>query len=135
MSARITQTASMLACTWRARASQGRMDKTFFRVALAASAAANHLLPQPTVAYTSKQAPSAAHASPLRTVDGVFPDVRRAAPLSPTETLALRPMDHFKECEACPEMVVVPSGKFVMGAPEGEFGSTEDERPQHVVTI
>jgi formylglycine-generating enzyme required for sulfatase activity len=44
-------------------------------------------------------------------------------------------MDHFKECEACPEMVVVPAGKFVMGSPENELGSTANERPQHVVTI
>lgn len=51
------------------------------------------------------------------------------------EALALRPMDHFKECEACPEMVVVPAGEFVMGSPQSEAGSTEDERPQHNVTF
>ena len=33
------------------------------------------------------------------------------------------------------EMVSVPDGKFVMGAPEGEEGSDDDERPQHQVTV
>ncbi len=33
------------------------------------------------------------------------------------------------------EMVYVPSGDFVMGAPEKEEGSYSDERPQHLVTV
>ena len=51
------------------------------------------------------------------------------------EVLALKPLDHFKECELCPEMVVVPAGEFVMGSPESEPDSTAGERPQHKVTI
>jgi len=27
----------------------------------------------------------------------------------------LKPKDTFKECKACPEMVVVPAGEFMMG--------------------
>ena len=30
---------------------------------------------------------------------------------------ALQPRDQFKECTACPEMVVVPPGSFTMGGP------------------
>jgi formylglycine-generating enzyme required for sulfatase activity len=41
----------------------------------------------------------------------------------------------FKDCQACPEMVVVPGGTFIMGAPEGEEGRYGAERPQHEVTI
>jgi len=33
------------------------------------------------------------------------------------------------------EMVMIPSGSFMMGSPETEEGSTDDERPQHQVTI
>ncbi|MDX2256017.1 MAG: formylglycine-generating enzyme family protein [Pseudanabaenaceae cyanobacterium bins.39] len=33
------------------------------------------------------------------------------------------------------EMVYVPSGDFVMGAPEKEEGSYSDERPQHLVSV
>ncbi|NEP15428.1 MAG: formylglycine-generating enzyme family protein [Leptolyngbya sp. SIO4C1] len=33
------------------------------------------------------------------------------------------------------EMVAIPGGTFMMGAPEEESGSTDDERPQHEVTL
>jgi len=33
------------------------------------------------------------------------------------------------------DMVYIPSGKFMMGAPETEESSTDDERPQHFVTV
>jgi formylglycine-generating enzyme required for sulfatase activity len=33
------------------------------------------------------------------------------------------------------EMVYIPQGIFVMGAPESEEGSNSDERPQHIVSI
>jgi formylglycine-generating enzyme required for sulfatase activity len=73
--------------------------------------------------------------SPLHPVAGIFPQVRDARPLSSLEERALVPLDHFKECETCPEMVVIAPGDFIMGAPEGEEGSDPDERPQHRVVI
>jgi formylglycine-generating enzyme required for sulfatase activity len=60
-------------------------------------------------------------------------EARLPQPLSRNQNDSLRPMDHFKECEACPEMIVVPAGQFTMGAGENEVGSTPDERPQHLV--
>ena len=33
------------------------------------------------------------------------------------------------------DMVALPGGTFTMGAPESETGSTDDERPQHEVTL
>jgi formylglycine-generating enzyme required for sulfatase activity len=85
-------------------------------------------------------APTPAHPqvyreSPLRPVAGVFPEVREAWPLSRAEERALVPGDHFKECRICPEMVVVPAGEFIMGAPLSEEGSAADESPQRTVTI
>jgi formylglycine-generating enzyme required for sulfatase activity len=48
----------------------------------------------------------------------------------------LKPNDTFRECEGCPEMVVVPAGAFTMGSSEKEEArSGGDEGPQHVVTI
>ena len=41
-------------------------------------------------------------------------------PLSATQERALKPKDSFKECDACPEMVVVPAGSFTMGSPASE---------------
>ena len=34
-----------------------------------------------------------------------------------------------------PLMIVIPDGEFLMGAPAGEVGSFDDERPQHSVTV
>ena len=43
--------------------------------------------------------------------------------------------ESFKDCPDCPEMVVLPSGSFLMGSPEGEEGPEAVEGPQHKVTI
>src|ERR1700680_4138794 len=55
--------------------------------------------------------------------------MRQEKPLSRTEEQALEPSDMFKECPVCPEMIVVPSGEFIMGAPESEPYSEDNERP------
>jgi formylglycine-generating enzyme required for sulfatase activity len=41
----------------------------------------------------------------------------------------------FRDCPACPEMVTVPAGEFLMGSPESEKGRGKDEGPQHIVVI
>ena len=43
--------------------------------------------------------------------------------------------DTFRDCATCPEMVVVPSGSFIMGSPESERYRRSSEGPQHQVTI
>jgi formylglycine-generating enzyme required for sulfatase activity len=45
------------------------------------------------------------------------------------------PGDVFRDCERCPEMVVVPTGEFMMGSPEDEERRHADEGPQHRVRI
>jgi formylglycine-generating enzyme required for sulfatase activity len=54
---------------------------------------------------------------------------------SPEAERALKPMDAFKECEKCPEMVVMPPGPFMMGSQENEEGRDQNEGPQHLVTV
>ena len=41
----------------------------------------------------------------------------------------------FRECAACPSMVVIPAGKFSMGSPEEEVDRREAEGPRHQVAI
>jgi formylglycine-generating enzyme required for sulfatase activity len=60
---------------------------------------------------------------------------RAHSPLSRVEECALKQQDSFKECPVCPEMVVIPSGNFPMGSPPTEDRRSDDEGPQHRVTI
>ena len=41
----------------------------------------------------------------------------------------------LKDCEQCPELVVIPAGPFTMGATPGEQGADDDEGPPHAVTV
>lgn len=42
----------------------------------------------------------------------------------------------FRDCQTyCPEMVILPPGKFTIGSPMNEVGRGTDENPQKVVTI
>jgi formylglycine-generating enzyme required for sulfatase activity len=43
--------------------------------------------------------------------------------------------DTLQDCANCPEMVVVPAGRFMMGSPSDEPERSNDEGPQHHVTI
>lgn len=47
----------------------------------------------------------------------------------------LEPGSVFRDCEACPEMVIVPSGSFMMGSPRTPRGRYEDESLRHEATI
>jgi formylglycine-generating enzyme required for sulfatase activity len=54
--------------------------------------------------------------------------------LTESEEMRLTPGNEFQECSLCPRMIVVPAGKFVMGAPLEE-GRYVTEQPMHEVTI
>jgi formylglycine-generating enzyme required for sulfatase activity len=56
-------------------------------------------------------------------------------PLTADKERALRPKDAFKECDACPQMLVAPPGRFMMGSPETEESHLDPEEPQHLVTF
>src|SRR5262245_22824074 len=47
----------------------------------------------------------------------------------------LKSKDTFKECDTCPEMVVVAAGSFTMGSPASDKDRSLDEGPQHRVTF
>ncbi len=41
----------------------------------------------------------------------------------------------FQDCEACPEMVLVPGGHFTLGSSPSEDGHIADEAPQRAITL
>ena len=45
------------------------------------------------------------------------------------------PGDTFKDCDVCPEMVVIPAGSLMMGSPQHEKDRDEDEGPVHRVQV
>ena len=56
--------------------------------------------------------------------------------LTAAKEKAVKPGQSFKECAAdCPQMIVVPSGSFMMGSATTEPGHPPLEEPQHKVTI
>ena len=76
------------------------------------------LLRGPQIAVVTRPMPAVP--SPTRPAVGVFPK---------------KPGETFKDCADCPEMVVIPAGRFRMGSPSGESGRYENEGPVHGVRI
>ena len=64
--------------------------------------------------------------------------VDAARSLSLPEECSLKPKQSFRECQNCPEMVVIPSGEFMMGSPADEISNglaAANEAPQHKVEV
>lgn len=59
--------------------------------------------------------------------------IGHAMPIRPAE--AQQVGEVFRDCAVCPEMVVVPAGRFLMGSPETEAGRRDNEGPQRQVSI
>ncbi len=66
-------------------------------------------------------------------------------PAAAEKTSGRAPAAVFRDCQDCPEMVVIPAGKFTMGSSEsdkswaashgGDLESMADESPQHLVSL
>ncbi|MGI9388010.1 MAG: SUMF1/EgtB/PvdO family nonheme iron enzyme [Methyloligellaceae bacterium] len=69
-------------------------------------------------------------ASIVRPPIGIVPEKR-----GPASKHRYKPGDKIEDCGHCPELVVVPSGSFLMGSPKNESGRKRAEGPQHEVTI
>lgn len=61
----------------------------------------------------------------------------RLAELADLQAARARAQDFavFRDCDACPQMIVIPAGAFTMGAPLSEAESEDNERPQHQVSV
>ena len=80
----------------------------------------------------------------LRTLQTAAPTQVASATPAPAATrltagsglpAGMAPGTVFRDCDACPEMVVIPAGSFQMGSPPTEVGHAFNEEPQHQVTI
>jgi formylglycine-generating enzyme required for sulfatase activity len=89
---------------------------------------------EPAAAAQAVTAPAATPPAPGSPIIASAPAIADA-PLSQEREAALKPKDSFKECAACPEMVVIPAGEFVMGSPDDEPERYPTEGPQHSVKI
>ena len=70
----------------------------------------------------------------LRELNPEAPQVRDLGKaIEALEMLAVE--ERIRDCDECPELVVVPSGSFEMGSPSSEEGRHEDEGPVHRVRI
>ena len=58
-----------------------------------------------------------------------------ALPVTLAHADELRPGQTFRDCDECPELVVLPPGSFDMGAPEGLKLGNDNARPVHRVSI
>src|SRR5262245_42177149 len=95
-------------------------------VLLADGASANPTrLPMPSdpVQVAEEEPPA-----PARLPRQFFPEMK-VQPMTPDIEQALIPKDSFKECDVCPEMVVVPKGSFMMGTPADEPDRFRGEDP------
>jgi formylglycine-generating enzyme required for sulfatase activity len=63
------------------------------------------------------------------------PPALAQTPLTPAQEGALKAGDSFRECDTCPEMVMIPAGRFLMGSPASEADRDDSEGPQHRVSI
>jgi len=78
----------------------------------------------------------------IAALDKAGPQVAMAKPPQATAPIptheAFRAGSVFKDCEECPEMVVIPSGTFMMGSKADPFAADppfDDEQPQHLVSL
>ena len=58
-----------------------------------------------------------------------------SAPAAVDPPRGREPGDVFRDCPACPEMVVVPAGEFLMGSDRRDDESFDFERPRHRVAL
>jgi formylglycine-generating enzyme required for sulfatase activity len=96
-----------------------------------------HPLAKPRRAGLRRWLPAAAAALVVAAMALLYSRPTEKPPPLPAETVpaAEAPQPSNRDCDACPEMVEVPSGSFLMGAPATDNQAEDTERPQRRVTI
>lgn len=110
-----------------------RGARRFGTMTLAAAALAGAVYMAPT-AYRALQDLSANQPQAEAAVTPPREDtyVQASSPIAPP---ARQPGEIIRDCEGCPDMVVLAGGLFVMGSPADEAGRRPDEGPQREVSL
>jgi hypothetical protein len=87
-----------------------------------------NLQPPPAASLPTEQTPSNSAAP------AVPPLASLTAPAEPS-VFGHRVGETFRDCSGCPKMVVIPTGRFMMGSPSTEKGHQSLEGPMHEVHI
>jgi formylglycine-generating enzyme required for sulfatase activity/class 3 adenylate cyclase len=104
-----------------------------------ATAGAMANAPSPGVAPTVPTTPpaSAKGSSPLPPASSssvaALEQRQPVAPQSPKPPVKIG--DIIRDCDDCPDMIVLPAGEFLMGSPADEVGREPDEGPQRRIAI
>jgi formylglycine-generating enzyme required for sulfatase activity len=116
----------------RQRFARGARRTGTLTLAVAALAGAVYMAPTAYRAFqdlSANQSQANAAVNPQAQDGDVY---RQAASSTPA---ARQPGEVIRDCENCPEMVVLAGGLFVMGSPADETGRRADEGPQREVSV
>jgi formylglycine-generating enzyme required for sulfatase activity/predicted Ser/Thr protein kinase len=80
-------------------------------------------------------APVAQPAPAARIVPEPKTELATAAPATAPRAAEPEPLSRFRDCPDCPQMVVLPTGSYDMGAPKGQAETKKWEGPVHRVTL
>lgn len=58
-----------------------------------------------------------------------------AADLNETRAPSVSEPAQFQDCDGCPDMIIVPAGRFIIGSPAKEPGRGQDEGPQKEIVF
>jgi formylglycine-generating enzyme required for sulfatase activity len=117
----------------RQRFARGARRTGTWTLAVATLAGAAYMAPIAYRAFEGLQA-TQSEASAAVTPQPAAQDVYRQA-ASAVAPPARQPGEVIRDCENCPEMVVLAGGLFTMGSPTNEAGRRVDEGPQREVSI
>lgn len=112
-------------------------ETVFGRVQRVVGAATNRLqipefrslLVNEPIVFVPGSAAATPSAAPPSAVSPVSP------PSQVTASVARRAGEVFRDCAQCPEMVVIPSGGFIMGSPASEPHHRDNEGPQRRIAF
>lgn len=91
-----------------------------------------YLDPSPSAVFSSL---ALTRVKPLEQPRALAPATVQGLPAAPNDLQRLAAGTVFRDCADCPEMVVIPPGKFALGWPDDEAGQMDLEGPRQWVAI